>query len=641
MPKPLRIMSILSFVLLFSCSVALDFEAISRGEENNDSDNDTGSEPKDTDTGTCSSDSQCDDEIDCTTDVCKSDGSCSNLPDNGKCEYLEMCSREEGCVDTGKECLVNSDCDDGVDCTDDDCAGGVCRNQPNDKLCEDPDNQCIINRTCVAGSGCAEGEPKGCSQSNLGPCQERVCNPANGECEEATVDGADDDDDEYLDSECGGDDCDDGNDTIHPGVDDVCNLKDDDCDGLTDMKAVAGPVEIQRATGLFAPGVAYDGQRYAVVWQRGEANDAVVYTRVLGTGDCLTDSTCDGVDDSSPASEPLNLTPRGGQDSDGLSPAITGGSGEFFVAWVKKVDGANPAVLLIGVDYDAASGAATPWSDAEQLSSDGVHNVMDPQIEWVSDARGWIAAWGRAFADDSTAVELMDKGMLDRADLPFAGIARAGELGGLDLAALDDDNCVVTYAAEDSFDTANWEVYEEHLTLTGQTWGDVAGWPMVVSARAELYEDPSYHPTVTAAGNDNWVTAFADVRVPSGGNSPEPETDIRALKSDDTAQILTLQEDTTFDQLHPELVFDGTGYGLLYVQETTAGQTLDFRLLDSGLSRLPSQGGRLARLQPGEVRSGPLIVTDNGFATAWIESPGTGDDALLFAAFEGCVQAAE
>ncbi len=58
-------------------------------------------------------------------------------------------------------------------------------------------------------------------------CAVTGCNPFSGTEKDADGDG-------HQAVKFGGDDCDDSDPSIHPGVEEVCNALDDDCDGLTD-----------------------------------------------------------------------------------------------------------------------------------------------------------------------------------------------------------------------------------------------------------------------------------------------------------------------------------------------------------------------------------------------------------------------
>ncbi len=125
----------------------------------------------------CLQDGDCDDGVGCTTDVCSA-GSCANTPDDSSCPddglYCngdEVCSPISGCTSTGDPCagaglacdeltdsclvcVQDSDCDDGVDCTDDSCdpLADECLAVPNDEACDDGD-ECTRDE-CLALVGC-------------------------------------------------------------------------------------------------------------------------------------------------------------------------------------------------------------------------------------------------------------------------------------------------------------------------------------------------------------------------------------------------------------------------------------------------------------------------------------------------------
>lgn len=101
---------------------------------------------------------------------------------------------------SGDECSSNSDCDDGVFCN------GA--------------------EVCFRGR-CARGR-QSCDDGLI--CTRDECDETTRSCVRTPIDY---DGDTYTDAECGGEDCNDRSDLIHPGADEACNGADDDCDGAT------------------------------------------------------------------------------------------------------------------------------------------------------------------------------------------------------------------------------------------------------------------------------------------------------------------------------------------------------------------------------------------------------------------------
>lgn len=140
---------------------------------------------------------------------------------------------EGGTSDAGG-CLTAADCDDGIACTVDSCALGVCRHVTDSSLC--PSGQ-----VCEAGKGCAPGLP--CSsdaqcEASLGhdPCRVKIhCDQASATCRFSNLDN---DGDGHPPIVCGGGDCDDSDPDVYPGATETCNGKDDDCNGNKDDFAV-------------------------------------------------------------------------------------------------------------------------------------------------------------------------------------------------------------------------------------------------------------------------------------------------------------------------------------------------------------------------------------------------------------------
>ncbi|MEE8310866.1 MAG: malectin domain-containing carbohydrate-binding protein [Candidatus Binatia bacterium] len=107
----------------------------------------------------------CSDGVACTVDTCnESVNACTHAPDHGQCSNGDACDGEEICHAT-LNCLAGlvPDCDDGNECTDDQCLeGSGCVNDPNTAACEDG-TACTSSDTCSGGvcegvSNCSGGE---------------------------------------------------------------------------------------------------------------------------------------------------------------------------------------------------------------------------------------------------------------------------------------------------------------------------------------------------------------------------------------------------------------------------------------------------------------------------------------------------
>jgi hypothetical protein len=138
------------------------------------------------------------------------DDTCSDTLDND-------CDGDPDDLDSGcYECFVPAECGDSNPCTDDDCVDGFCIHTNNTDPCDD-------NDLCTEEDRCMEGI---CVGSPL-----------------------DADDDGYVSDVCGGDDCDDSNLNINPGVPEICNELDDDCSGTADDRDHDGDGYIDEACG--------------------------------------------------------------------------------------------------------------------------------------------------------------------------------------------------------------------------------------------------------------------------------------------------------------------------------------------------------------------------------------------------------
>ncbi len=138
-------------------------------------------------------------------------------------------------VDTGvvTRCTGAADCDDGLACTDDACGmDGVCTHTAVNDRCNDG-RFCNGVETCDTGRGCVGGMAPSCDDMNANTSDR--CDEAANACRSDALDNDGDGDPAVS---AGGRDCDDNDRTRSSLEREVCNSRDDNCNGMTDEGAL-------------------------------------------------------------------------------------------------------------------------------------------------------------------------------------------------------------------------------------------------------------------------------------------------------------------------------------------------------------------------------------------------------------------
>lgn len=175
----------------------------------------------------------CDDGQACTTDSCNLvTGKCVYEVNDGACDDHQFCNGKEVCAPF-RGCLFASfpACDDGVACTTDTCHEDTdtCSNVAQDGYCSNG-AFCDGAETCDATQGCKPPTSAPTCDDDL-ECTVDWCDATLNAC----VHFANDQDgDLELDVSCGGTDCDNADPDIGKNKVEVCDYKDNDCDGVTD-----------------------------------------------------------------------------------------------------------------------------------------------------------------------------------------------------------------------------------------------------------------------------------------------------------------------------------------------------------------------------------------------------------------------
>lgn len=139
----------------------------------------------------------CDDGFDCTADSCDPVTGCRpSVPIHGICRDTNLCNGVEECdpdhaaADPTTGCVAGTapDCDDGLDCTTDVCTFAVgCEHLPNHAACQDG-QLCNGEERCDASAGCVAGSPYVCEGS--AGCVTYTCDPVQNGCVAVPDNGA-------------------------------------------------------------------------------------------------------------------------------------------------------------------------------------------------------------------------------------------------------------------------------------------------------------------------------------------------------------------------------------------------------------------------------------------------------------------
>ena len=223
--------------------------------------------------------------------------------EDSECQDTSYCNGEEFCDDGVCKRGARPSCDDGIACTTDRCSESLLRCVHE---APDFDGDGHFDATCVGDDG-----PLGddCDDDNADryPGNIEVCDAAHvdEDCNPATLGNRDRDGDGAIDQACCnqnaagtlvcGSDCDDNKPSVRPGASEICDLFDNDCDGMTDEEGAV----------MLFPDRDFDGH--------GE-EDAAPEAQCAGTpGYAAVDDDCD---DADPAVHAAQVEICDGKDND-------------------------------------------------------------------------------------------------------------------------------------------------------------------------------------------------------------------------------------------------------------------------------------------------------------------------------------
>jgi hypothetical protein len=151
-------------------------------------------------------------------------------------------------------CSTPADCSDGFSCTIDTCNGGMCEHTvgPNSGA-----TACPAGKICQLGQGCTDDiiicadDAQCIDKLGADPCNANIhCELATSVCAYSTLDK---DTDGQAPIVCGGMDCDDSTSQTYAGAMEICDGKDNNCNGTTDENAMCPGLSVCQAGACMCP----------------------------------------------------------------------------------------------------------------------------------------------------------------------------------------------------------------------------------------------------------------------------------------------------------------------------------------------------------------------------------------------------
>ncbi len=372
----------------------------------------------DADTTTCAADAECEDGDFCSVARC--------LPGDPSADA-------RGCVATGSPCRAGEMCDEAADT----CVPEICGPDPD----RDGDGHDSI---ACGGNDCDDDDDQRYGGNT------EVCDGARDEdCDDSTLAGptdGDSDDDGFISAMCCngaacGDDCDDTDRDVRPDAREVCNGRDDDCDGVADDEG---------DTPLCPGGTCVAGRCDLAGWSRtfgGPEGDAVFSVAMDELGNVYIAGGFQGAAHFGGAGPETSVSAPDGSPSPDAFVASYAADGTY--RWVRAF-GSPEVDVAVDVAWDAEAGQLYV-TGATSGAIDFGAGVPATEAFLVTLDRAGAYRWHRAFAV-SRAV-FLGAPTVDGRDGPVVAISFSGtqNFGGDDVIATGDADLVVSrYAADGS-----------------------------------------------------------------------------------------------------------------------------------------------------------------------------------------------